>query len=67
MKVWRVKYQCADDRDTHRPFWKRSVNVSAESRAKAIARVKAAFGPPRYDKFTASPAPEGVVADYFFN
>jgi hypothetical protein len=65
-RVWRVNYQCAEDRDTRRPFWKKSAYVTAESREQAIGKVKAVFGPPRYDHFSASPAPEGVKADSFF-
>jgi len=67
MKTWRVKYQCAEDRDSRRPFWKRDAYVAAKTRAEAIGKVKACFGPPRYDKYSASPAPEGRQADGFFN
>jgi hypothetical protein len=56
MRTWKVKYQCVETRQTHRPFYKQQAHVAAESRKEAIAKVKAVFSPPRYDRFTASPA-----------
>ncbi len=65
MKTWKVKYQCIEDRNTGRPFWKRQVFVAAESRKAAIEKVKAAFGPPRYGNYTASPAPDHEPDAFF--
>ncbi|MGO9110778.1 MAG: hypothetical protein ACLP9L_16270 [Thermoguttaceae bacterium] len=51
---------------THRPFFKQHAYVAAESRKEAIAKVKAVFSPPRYDRFTASPA-DGQQPSHFFS
>ena len=58
MRTWKVKYQCIEDRNTRRSFWKRQAYVKAESRKAAIEKLKAVFGPPRYGNYTASPAPD---------
>ncbi len=66
MRTWKVKYQCVETRQTHRPFYKHHAYVAAESRKEAIAKVEAVFSTPRYDKFTASPA-DGQEPSHFFN
>ncbi len=66
MRTWKVKYQCVETRLTHRPFFKQHAYVAAESRKEAIAKVKAVFSPPRYDRFTASPA-DGQQPSQFFS
>jgi hypothetical protein len=55
--TWKVKYQCIEDHNARRPFWKREAYVRADSRKAAIEKVRAVFGPPRYGNHTASPAP----------
>ena len=42
-----------------------TLSVAAESRKEAIAKVKAVFSPPRYDRFMASPA-HGQQPSHFF-
>jgi hypothetical protein len=63
--TWKVKYQCVEDRDTRRPFWKREALIAADSRKAAIEKVKAVCPPPRYGNYTASPAP-GAKPNSFF-
>ncbi len=65
MNTWKVKYQCIEDRNARRPFWKRETFVAAESRKAAIEKVKAAFSPPRYGNYTASPAPDATPSSMF--
>ncbi len=66
-ETWKVKYQCIEDRDAHRPFWKRETCVSAESRKAAIEKVRAVFPPPRYGNYTASKAPPACKPNSIFD
>ena len=63
--TWKVKYQCVEDRNARRPFWKREALVAADSRKAAIEKMKAVFPPPRYGDYTASPAPDAKPDSFF--
>lgn len=65
MSVWRVKYVHLADRSARYPFFKRSVMVAADTRAGAIAKVRAFHTAAHYGEFSASKV-EGGKADYQF-
>lgn len=64
MKNWKVKYIHLEDMAMRRPFFKRTAIAAADTRAEAIAKVKAMFSEPIYGRFSASPT--DLPPDYHF-
>ena len=54
LHFWKVSYTHLEDRAARHPFFKRTQEVQAVSRAEPVNIVKNQFPPPRYGEYRAS-------------